>query len=734
MDNNLKVIDLDGPANYLGFLENHPATVYITNGADRKYLWPNGDPNAPIIPATANTASGIDDLIKISSSNPSQPSGRISVAHSTLADGVQFSMNYNGASWSDLSPFIINVDCNYVANFVGTGPLEAGNTSAIDTVYGTRIRIAAVPLIKAEVNSITSTLVNDTDCEIVVTFKRPVSNEQSLAASLTGWVGVLNGSTLLTDASGFCTGVKFTGHWLEPPGTAMPATHTVSITVTEPNAYYCDGDVIVNGSLTHISTSQTLTITGVSRSGVISNYVWDSTYFPVPGNKPNGSVYPQAPYLLKDSYTPLAAGSTPYATVMNGAIGLRYVVAVGFLTKAQIDHVSLLLRFSNLTSPFSNYSFVYELGNLPWLRTGTYQFDGPSGPSYPAEFYGFDVGSSPSVSANIASLLPSTFVNPANFTGTAPALQAALIGRLYMQGNTTPIAFTDPSAPLYFLPLGGDTYLSAQAALATPLKNTAVGSNDASFTVRIAPSSWVKRVQIVFNVQGVWACFGSTDWTSNGVITHVAGTDNYIIRWANSLPSYVGSHQCQLEITDLNDFITVVGPLTLTIADPTTTGGGGTGGGGTGGGGGDGCVPAGTPVRMADGSTKPAETLEVGDAIYALDEMTMKPVSAKIVKLYRFTNRQLYKLETEHGAIVASHDHRLYSSMAVGQHWVPLRELRAGDTTKWMIGDTVVNTKINRVTALDQFTDVFHVGIDNGHIWITADVPSHNIVKHPTAT
>jgi hypothetical protein len=628
----------------LRFLENHSAVLFVTNGPDNKYLWANGDVAAPAIPTAANTSDGIEDLVRISSSSE-QLSDRISITHSVMSDGVQFALNYSGSAWADLTPFSATIDCAYVANFVGTGPIEVGNSSAVDTVYGTYINVNIVPLIMAEINSVTTTLANDTDTEIIVTFKRQIkASSQPLSATLTGWYGTLNGTTFLYDGTGqYYTGVKFVGHWLEDPGTPMPATHSITIRITEPNASYYDGESVVTGPLTHIEATKLITVTGVSRAIAIAHTSWNRTFFGAPGSQPvggiGGTIVPATPYLLRSSYTPRVTGAATYAEVLSGGVGIDFSVAVGFIPKNQISYVDLVLRLAN--------GQTYALGNLTWLRSGTYQFDGPSGPSYPAEFYGFAVGSSPTVSKNMLSVLPPAMIAPSALTSASPAIAATLISRVHTNASgATPVASTNPTAQFNILPLGGDTYISMKAAFASAIRSSSIAARDAKFTVRIAPSSWVKRVRVLFNVGGTWIEYGTTDATALHTINKVVNTDNYIVGWSSGLPNYYGVHSCMLEVTDLNDVVAYVGPMDMTIAGPVAT---------------SCCFKSGTLIKTPSGDV-PIEDIKVGSEIITIDvetgQLQLSSVTSTLSKLRGGLHRLKFEKKED---LLVTEDHALYT-------------------------------------------------------------------------
>lgn len=92
-----------------------------------------------------------------------------------------------------------------------------------------------------------------------------------------------------------------------------------------------------------------------------------------------------------------------------------------------------------------------------------------------------------------------------------------------------------------------------------------------------------------------------------------------------------------------------------------------------------GCFTAGTPVRMADGSTKPIEAIQVGDRLAAYDEAGQKPADAKVqqVLVHQEHPYALSTLKTEDGHVLTgTADHPIFT--ADGQ-WKDLSALKPGD-------------------------------------------------------
>ncbi len=91
-------------------------------------------------------------------------------------------------------------------------------------------------------------------------------------------------------------------------------------------------------------------------------------------------------------------------------------------------------------------------------------------------------------------------------------------------------------------------------------------------------------------------------------------------------------------------------------------------------GGGGGCFLAGTPITMANGTTKPIEAIAVGDVVLAYDKASgeMKPDPVK----------RLHKPVTVDSYFLVNGELRITPSQPVlsAGKWVEMRQLKVGDT------------------------------------------------------
>ena len=151
-------------------------------------------------------------------------------------------------------------------------------------------------------------------------------------------------------------------------------------------------------------------------------------------------------------------------------------------------------------------------------------------------------------------------------------------------------------------------------------------------------------------------------------------------------------------------------------------GSGGSGGGG--GGGGLGCVPAGTLLLMADGTWLPIEQAEIDMEVAAWDDQTLQPVPARIARTFVFKDRSLWRIVTADGELVCSHDHRILQGAA----WVPAREALVGVPTLWRLATgKLVYSTILEAAPTGETATVYHVGLDQGHVYCAGNLLAHNM-------
>ncbi|MFF8809681.1 Hint domain-containing protein, partial [Streptomyces omiyaensis] len=114
------------------------------------------------------------------------------------------------------------------------------------------------------------------------------------------------------------------------------------------------------------------------------------------------------------------------------------------------------------------------------------------------------------------------------------------------------------------------------------------------------------------------------------------------------------------------------------------------------------CFLAGTEVKLADGSTKPIEEIEMGDTVLATDPETGETGSRKVIALIRTEADKLFNalsITTSDGIeqLTATYEHPFWSP---SEHtWLAARDLEIGMTLLTDAGETVLvsgNTPFSR--------------------------------------
>ena len=74
----------------------------------------------------------------------------------------------------------------------------------------------------------------------------------------------------------------------------------------------------------------------------------------------------------------------------------------------------------------------------------------------------------------------------------------------------------------------------------------------------------------------------------------------------------------------------------------------------------DPCFPAGTPVLMADGTTKPIEDVAVGDHVACTDPDTGQPTTSTVTRTFTHEHTPTIRIRTSNGDLETTPAHPLY--------------------------------------------------------------------------
>jgi hypothetical protein len=123
-----------------------------------------------------------------------------------------------------------------------------------------------------------------------------------------------------------------------------------------------------------------------------------------------------------------------------------------------------------------------------------------------------------------------------------------------------------------------------------------------------------------------------------------------------------------------------------------------------------GCFVAGTPVLLADGTTKAIEEVEPGDEVTAYNPETGETELRTVVDAFVHHDMPTYDVVIDDGQRVTTTSEHPF--MVVGQGWTPVRELRKGDLLVRPDGTTVA---IHSVDATGETATVHNFEVDGLH-------------------
>jgi len=138
----------------------------------------------------------------------------------------------------------------------------------------------------------------------------------------------------------------------------------------------------------------------------------------------------------------------------------------------------------------------------------------------------------------------------------------------------------------------------------------------------------------------------------------------------------------------------------------------------------DECFPAGTPIRMADGSEKAIEDVAIGDSVLAFDEETNDFCPGNVSEVSTNTAHELICLVIRDGKgdreVICTPLHPFYQK-TVG--WLCADELVAGDRVRQPGGYAVVQSA--RLYTTEPVM-VYNFGVDRFHTYVAHGVVVHN--------
>lgn len=142
------------------------------------------------------------------------------------------------------------------------------------------------------------------------------------------------------------------------------------------------------------------------------------------------------------------------------------------------------------------------------------------------------------------------------------------------------------------------------------------------------------------------------------------------------------------------------------------------------------CFPAGTMVRMADGTEKPIEQVKIGELVLT-HKNQVKPVTDTIIKSYKGSVVTLSSLGNNR-SVTATPDHRFVWSNASGNmDWKSIGNMQVGDVVYFLHDGkgVFVWSGISNVSGQDFVGDVYCLEVEGDHSFVANGYAVHNCVS-----
>ena len=128
------------------------------------------------------------------------------------------------------------------------------------------------------------------------------------------------------------------------------------------------------------------------------------------------------------------------------------------------------------------------------------------------------------------------------------------------------------------------------------------------------------------------------------------------------------------------------------------------------------CLLAGTPITLADGTTKPVEAIQVGDRVLGFDESTKSMKPAKVVAVHA-------PFETDHYFIINGKIRMTEAHPVLSRgRWVVVGELKVGDALTDSEGHTQAILSIEDV---DEIAPTYNFQVSGG-TYVAGGIVVHN--------
>jgi len=139
------------------------------------------------------------------------------------------------------------------------------------------------------------------------------------------------------------------------------------------------------------------------------------------------------------------------------------------------------------------------------------------------------------------------------------------------------------------------------------------------------------------------------------------------------------------------------------------------------------CFTAGTPIAMADGSTKPVEEVVAGDVVLSYDASSGELVQGNVERLLVHASTPV--LVRINGDLTTTPEHRFF----VNGDWIRADHLRIGDRllgaqlTVGVDGSPTSHVKVARLEELPGGVTTYNLEVAPYHDYFAGGVLVHNI-------
>jgi len=141
---------------------------------------------------------------------------------------------------------------------------------------------------------------------------------------------------------------------------------------------------------------------------------------------------------------------------------------------------------------------------------------------------------------------------------------------------------------------------------------------------------------------------------------------------------------------------------------------------------------------MGDGTTRPIESISVGDVVLSFDERTRKMTRNKV--RFLFVHPRYPRFVTlDGGRLVTTPEHHFY----LDGRWVAARDLRPGDSLTTVSPGAglapdeaaaaampIERRRINAISSSDGDATVYNFEVENTHTYVVDGVIVHNRIKN----